>query len=253
MIKRLATVALVAVTLLAGCSSSSKEDKFLADLANQDKDTIFQRAGTLYADGEYEDARKLYSFVYDTFPNDPVGHKAALRVADTYAQFKDTARLTEARLRYRDFANRYPNDPQRDYALLMLGVTYTVRKLSPDRDLTNVHEGVKAFQQLINLYPESQYVPRAREELTSLKGVLAEHEYQVARYYFRNKDWLGTIQRLEFLQENYPQYEEMAKVDTMLAEAKKGLAELRERFDERRQSKEPPEPHAEDSQESSGH
>ncbi len=262
MTKRLAILALVALSVLGGCSSSGSDDKLLSDLANQDKDTIYQRAEKLYADGEYKDARKLYSFLYDTFPNDPLGHKAALRVADTYAQFHDTARLTEARLRYRDFANRYPNDPQRDYALLMLGVTYTAKKLSPDRDLANVHEAVKSFQQLINLYPDSQYIPQAREEMATLKGVLAEHEYLVARYYFRNKDWQGAIQRLQFLQENYPEYQGMEQVDNMLAQAKKDRAELKAEFAARRKalqdSQEPPEddsPEAksEDSQEPPQH
>ena len=262
MTKRLPILALAAATILAGCSSSSKGDKLLTDLANQDKDTIYQRAESLYSDGDYEEARKLYSFIYDTFPNDPLGHKAALRVADTYAQFKDSARLTESRLRYRDFASRYPNDPQRDYALLMLGVTYTAKKLHPDRDLGELHEAVKSFQQLINLYPDSQYVPQAREELATLKGVLAEHEVLVARYYLRNKDWQGAIQRIEFLQENYPEYQGMERADKMLADAKKGLEEAKARFAARVKPSEDsldvkpedsPDSKTKDSQEPSGH
>ena len=43
-----------------------------------DKETIYSRAEALYEKGEYREARPLFSFVYDTFPNDPLGHKAAL-------------------------------------------------------------------------------------------------------------------------------------------------------------------------------
>jgi len=125
-----------ALVVLAGCSSGhKKQDQILDELANLDKETIFERAEQFYSEKEYQKARELFAFVYDSFPNDPLGHKAALRVADTYSVKNDVTSLTEARLRYRDFANRYPNDPDRDYALLMVGHTYSARKLRPDRDL----------------------------------------------------------------------------------------------------------------------
>ena len=112
----LVPVVLVLVLGAAGCSSAKKEESLLDELANLDKGTLFNRAEELYSKGDYKEARELFSFVYDSFPNDPLGHKAALRVADTYAVKNDVTSLTEERLRYRDFVNRYPNDPDRDYA-----------------------------------------------------------------------------------------------------------------------------------------
>ncbi len=116
------------VLVLSSCSSGKNNRMHLLDeLANLEKETIFEQAEQLYSEKEYNKARDLFSFVYDSFPNDPMGHKAALRVADTFSVKKDVTSLTEARLRYRDFANRYPNDPDRDYALLMVGQTYSGR------------------------------------------------------------------------------------------------------------------------------
>jgi outer membrane protein assembly factor BamD len=202
------------------CASSSREDQLLRELADLDKQTIFDRAEELYEAGKYRESRELYSFVYDTFPNDPLGHKAALRVADTYAKKKDSTSLTEARLRYKDFANRYPNDPDRDYALLMLGQTYSARHQRPERDLAPLHEGLDAYQQLLNLYPDSPHVPQAREDMAVVKETLAEHEWIVARFYVRNRRWAGVVGRLEYLKEQYPDYSRMDKVDETLAVAR---------------------------------
>jgi outer membrane protein assembly factor BamD len=205
------------ITLLTyGCASSRQDDQILEELANQDKEAIFEIAEDLFEKKKYEEARKYFSFVYDTFPNDPLGHKAALRVADTYSVKKDTASLTEARLRYRDFASRYPNDPDRDYALLMVGHSYTARKLKPDRDLSSLLEAVNAYQQLQTLYPNSEYADEAGARLAEVRGVLAEHEWIVASFYSRNKRWLGAKWRLEYLKENYPEYKNMDRVNEEL-------------------------------------
>jgi outer membrane protein assembly factor BamD len=211
--------------LLPGCSSTQSEDQLLEELANLDKEAIFERAEALYEKKKYEDARKFFSFVYDTFPNDPLGHKAALRVADTFSVKRDVTSLTEARLRYRDFANRYPNDPDRDYALLMVGHTYTAKKLKPDRDLSSLQEAVNAYQQLTNLYPDSQHAPEARERLVGLRGLLAEHEWLVAAFYMRNKRWTGALWRLEYLKEFYPEYEKMDRVDSALERIQMKISE----------------------------
>jgi outer membrane protein assembly factor BamD len=235
-----ALIPVIGITILhLGCSSTRQEDQLLEELANLDKETIFGRAEELYTNKKYEEARQLFSFVYDTFPNDPLGHKAALRVADSYSVKRDTVSLTEARLRYRDFANRYPNDPDRDYALLMVGHSYTAKKLKPDRDLSSLEEALNAYQQLITLYPNSRYAPEADGRIGALREVLAEHEFIVASFYIRNKFWQGALWRLEFLTENYPEYSqidrvitELEKVQTKMAERE---AEFKKRMEERQQ------------------
>jgi outer membrane protein assembly factor BamD len=246
MIPRVRNLALLvmSVTLtLGGCKSAGKtDDSVLEELAAQDKQTIYDRAEALYEKQKYAEARKYFSFVYDTFPNDPLGHKAALRVADTYAVKKDPTNLTEARLRYRDFANRYPNDPDRDYALLMVGHTYSAKKIRPDRDLSNLHEAYNAYQQLTALYPNSRYAPEAEQRIAELRDTLAEHEWLVAQFYYRNKRWHGALWRLEYLRENYPEFSRMEEVNSMVDRIESKISEIEETYknllEERRKSQE---------------
>ncbi len=213
------------------CSSKGlKEEKLLEELSNLDKVTIYERAEGLYEGKKYPEARQLFSFVYDSFPNDPLGHKAALRVADTYAAKNDVTNLTEARLRYRDFANRYPNDPDRDYALLMVGHTFSARKLRPDRDLSPISEALNAYQQLTNLYPNSRYATEAEDRMGGLKELLAEHEWHVSTYYFRNKRWIGAKWRLEYIVENYPDYTKIEQVNVRISTIQFKLDESEARY-----------------------
>jgi outer membrane protein assembly factor BamD len=217
--QRIGLLLLPAAILAIGCASSrNKEDELLDQLANLDKETIFEQAETLYSEKKYQDARELFAFVYDSFPNDPLGHKAALRVADTYSVKKDVTNLTEARLRYRDFANRYPNDPDRDYALLMVGHTYSARKLRPDRDLSDIQEALAAYEQLINLYPNSEYMSDAESRINDLKELLAEHEYIVGQFYFKNKRLVGALWRFQYIQENYPNFSKIETVNAKISE-----------------------------------
>ena len=239
---RLVAIILLPVTILAlGCKSSrTKEDELLDKLANLDKETIFEQAEALYSEKEYQKARELFAFVYDSFPNDPLGHKAALRVADTYSVKNDVTNLTEARLRYRDFANRYPNDPDRDYALLMVGHTYSAQKLRPDRDLTDIHEALAAYEQLIKLYPNSEYLAEAVSRVKELNELLAEHNWIVGQFYARNKRYEGALWRYQYIQENYPNFSKIDAVNAKISDMeslieernaawKKRLEELRKK------------------------
>jgi outer membrane protein assembly factor BamD len=211
----IAIILLPVVIFGLACKSGGRsENELLDQLANLDKETIYERAEALYSEKEYQKARELFAFVYDSFPNDPLGHKAALRVADTYSVKKDVTNLTEARLRYRDFANRYPNDPDRDYALLMVGHTYSSRKLRPDRDLSDIHEALGAYEQLINLYPNSEYMPEAASRVNNLNELLAEHDFIVGQFYQRNKRYEGALWRFENIRENFPNF---SKIDTVNA------------------------------------
>ena len=230
-------LAMAAALVAAGaCASSKSDEKLIQNLAGMDKQAMYDRGEGLYQDRKYEEARQVFSFVYDTFPNDPIGHKAALRVADTFAVHRDSQSLTEARLRYKDFANRYPNDPDRDYALLMLGNTYTVRKIRPDRDLSSAREAIAAYQQIVTLYPNSKHAGEAHDRIVELRDTLAEHEMLTAEFYARNKRWHGALWRLEYLKENYPDYPDMQRVEAMTAEMNEHIKALEEAYAKRKQA-----------------
>jgi outer membrane protein assembly factor BamD len=124
----------------------------------------------------------------------------------------------------------------------MVGHTYSSKKIRPDRDLANLREAFTAYEQLTVLYPSSSYAEEARTRIAALRDTLAEHEWLVAQFYYRNKRWQGALWRLEYLKENYPDYTRIAEVNSMVDEVNSRITEIEETYrkllEERRQSQE---------------
>ena len=206
-----------ALTLAACHSSRNGEQAFLDEVGTQSKEQIMARGDALAGKKKWEEARKYYTFLSDTFPNDPLGRKATLKVADSFFAVGDTEGFTEAQLRYKDFSNRFPSDPSRAYALLMLAKCSFKQHKGPLRDLTPLHEATDSLKQMLQLFPNSQYAPEAKKLLSKCLEDLAQHEYQVARYYVNVEAWVGAKQRLDYLFATYPDTE-TAKIAKPLAE-----------------------------------
>jgi outer membrane protein assembly factor BamD len=198
-------LAVVALLFLVTCAGNKKADEgFLTDVGSMTKEQVMERGDALATKKKWEEARKYYSFLADSFPNDPLGRRAALKVADTFYHAGDLESLTEAQLRYKDFANRFPNDPNRAYALLMLGkVSYSQQK-GALRDLTPLREASTNLKTLVQLFPNSPYTKEGQELLSKCLEELAQHEFLIAQFYSNIGAWQGARQRLEYLFANYP-------------------------------------------------
>ena len=115
----LAAFAAGLVVAAAGCASgggSRKPDKVTTELLSTPKEALFEKGKALINKKKYELGRKYLTFVFETYPNDPLGREALLMVADAFFRQGGTTGYTEARFRYRDYLNRYPGAPKRDYA-----------------------------------------------------------------------------------------------------------------------------------------
>ena len=196
---------LLLVAAAAACTSKNTDKKFFDEVGQLSKEDIWKKAEALEGKKKHEEARRYYSFLTDSFPNDPVGRRAALKVADTFYVRKDVESLTEAQLRYRDFSNRYPNDPNRAYALLMLGRCSYQQAKGALRDLKPLHEAADSFTQLVQLFPDSPHTAEARELLGKAREDLARHELEIAQFYARQHAWQGATQRLDYLRDSFPE------------------------------------------------
>ncbi len=202
---RAGVVALYVLLLLACASAKKQEDLFLAEVSQMSKEGILAKGDALAAKKKFVEARRYYAFLADSFPNDPLGRQAALKIADTFFASKDPESQAEAQVRYKDFATRFPNDPHRAYALLMLGRTYLQQAKGPLRDLTPVRQAAESFQQVVALFAESPEAQEARVLLAKCREDLATHELLVARFYLQVGAKEGARNRLHYLLRNYPE------------------------------------------------
>jgi len=220
-------VIIAAITLaLAGCRHGGPRPIRPAvdpELTKLSKEQLFDRGEEQFAKKRYPRARTYYSYIYENFPNDPLGRRALLRVADTYYAQGDEVNLVEAQYKYRDFINRYPGSDRADYAMLQIAMISYKQMEKPDRDQQKTREAVEKFNDMIHTFPKSPLRAEADKRLQDALDRLAKHEHIIARFYIKRGSYLAAISRLNGLVDVYPNYRERDAVFYDLGTALSGL------------------------------
>jgi len=205
-------MAVLACLPLPARGASTKPDKLTQELLSSPKEVLFEKGKALIAKKKYEEGRKYLNYVFETYPNDPLGRDALLLVADSYFKQGGAASYTEARYRYRDYLNRYPDAPRRDYARYQFALCSDKEHQTPDRDQTQTLEAIQQYQSLIREYPDSGYAGAARERIRQLIDLLAEHEFGVGYFYMRKGSLASAMGRFSGLEERFPDYSSKDKL-----------------------------------------
>ena len=195
---------------IAACNRAPKVLRPTVDpeLLKLSKEQVFQKAEEQFEKRKWERARTYFSHVYENFPNDPLGRRSLLRIADTFYHQGDAVNLVEAQYKYRDFINRYPSSEQADYAMLQIAMVSFKQMEKPDRDQQRTREAVEKFNDMIKTYPRSALRKDAEARLQEALDRLGKHEHMIARFYIKRGSFLAAVQRLNFLIDNFPNYNE---------------------------------------------
>jgi outer membrane protein assembly factor BamD len=193
------------------------------ELTKLSKEQLWDRGEEQFAKKRYPRARTYYSYIYENYPNDPLGRRALLRVADTYYAQGDPVNLVEAQYKYRDFINRYPGSDRADYAMLQIAMVSYKQMEKPDRDQQKTREAVEKFNDMIHTFPKSALRGEADKKLQDALDRLAKHEHIVARFYIKRGSYPAAIQRLNYIVDTYPNYSERDGVFYDLGSALEGL------------------------------
>ena len=187
------------------------------------KEQVFQRGEEQFAKKRWVRARTYYAHLYENFPNDPLGRRSLLRIADTFYQQGDPVNLVEAQYKYRDFINRYPGSESADYAMLQIAMCSYEQMEKPDRDQQKTREALDKFNDMLNAYPKSPLAAQAVKRRQDVLDRLAKHDHIVARYYIKRRSWNAAVTRLNSIVEKYPEYADRVGVFYDLGTALSGL------------------------------
>ncbi|MGE0638794.1 MAG: outer membrane protein assembly factor BamD [Thermoanaerobaculia bacterium] len=198
--KRLAALTFLLLTAGACKSGRIREDPILR-LSSAEALVEGQR---LFEQGKYNRARPYLSHAFEVEPNSAGGRDALLMVADCYFKAGSQADLIQAEAKYRDFQNRFPTSPKAAYVQYQIAQSLADRIEKPQRDQTATLKAKSALEELIRLFPTSEYAEAAREKLGSVEERLAEHEFLVGHFYLRYGLPSAAVSRLEGLLKQYP-------------------------------------------------
>ena len=184
------------ILLLSGCASTQE-----GITKNTDPALLYSEGAALYRNGDYNEAIDKFKKIMGDYPLSPLAVNAELLLADAYyasAQYSDAASY------YANFISLHPNHPKAAYTLFQKGMSYFREVLSIDRDQTTTQKALLAFNDIISMYPTSIYADKAREMVVFLKKRLAEREFYIGNFYFKDKKYKGALARFAEILKKYP-------------------------------------------------
>ena len=200
----------VVLALLLAFSVGCTNKKSVNPLANvgskQPDKVLFDRAMDAMKHNRFDVARMTLQTLINTYPDSEFIARAKLAVADSWYAEGGTTALQQAELQYKDFRTFFPNMPEAAEAQLKVANIHYEQMEKPDRDYTHAMRAEEEYRTLIQDYPDSKMVPRAKQRLREVQEVLAEREFDIGRFYYLRMSYPAAIARLKTLVERYPLY-----------------------------------------------
>lgn len=201
-------VALTLVLVLAACASN--QDKDAAEQARETERELYDISQRQLNTQQWDLAISNLQQLEDNFPFGGYAEQAQLELIYAYYRNHDFAASIAAADR---FIRLHPRHRNVDYAYYMKGLAsfnegggVFGRFLPTDmsqRDPGAARESFAYFNQLLSMFPNSQYAPDAEKRMVYLRNLLARYEIHVANYYFKRGAYLAAVNRGRFVVENF--------------------------------------------------
>ena len=86
------------------------------------------------------------------------------------------------------------------------------------RDQRTARRAIGAFSEIIQRYPDSEYVPDSEQKIRFARDQLAGKEMQVGRYYQERKEYAAAVNRFRIVVESYPNTRQVEEALARLVE-----------------------------------
>jgi outer membrane protein assembly factor BamD len=194
---------LICVALVAACATGPR--KVPAGTSQPDK-FLYEQGSAALKEESWFTAREYFRELVDTYPQSQYRAEAKLGIGDSYLGDGTTEAKILAINEFREFLTFFPTHNRADYAQYKLAMAHFYQMQNPQRDQTETKEAIQEFETFIERYPNSSLMPEVRKHLREAKDRLAEADYQVALFYYRNRWYPGAVERLKALLGRDPEY-----------------------------------------------
>jgi len=188
----------IALSLLLGCGGKGKEVRKIEG----DPEILYKQALAEFNKKDYSDALKKFEELKSSFPDSPpYTHWAELKVADCHFLKED---YVEAIAAYEEFKKTHPSHEEIPYVQFQIGMCYFNQIRTLDRDQTPTKKALSSFEYLVVNYPPSLFSEKAKEKIGVCKKMLADHEFYVGVFYYKQERYRAAASRFETLLEKFP-------------------------------------------------
>ena len=199
----------------------------LANVSSRQPDKeLYDKAMLALKKGRFDVARLDLQTMLNTYPNSEYQMRAKLAVGDAWFKEGGTAALTQAESEYEDFITFFPQAAEAAEAKMKVADIFFMQMEKPDRDYTNAQKAEQKYREMIDQFPDSSLVPRAKQRLREVQEVLAEREFLIGQYYSTRLNWSGAIARLQTVADTYPLYSKSDELWITIGDSYAGEAKL---------------------------
>lgn len=188
---------------LFGCASNDNGfDKF----KNMTAEQILSLGEKNLEKHNFSEAAKNFEAIDALYPFDQIAEQGQLDTIYAYYKGNDFDLTVAAANRY---IHLYPRGKHTDYAYYMKGLASFERgrtwlqRIYPSgveqRDLGYIREAFVDFSDLDKIFPGSVYANDARERMVYARDLLAQHEFNIARFYFERKAYVAAANRASYV------------------------------------------------------
>lgn len=207
---------IVAALALSSCSSGKN---LKAEMTAEKRYAI---ALDNFRDSDYVDAEVDFLAVIESFPLSPYAIESQLLLADTYFALEE---YEEASSYYTTFVALHPGHKKAEYGLFQKGMSHFKNISTIDRDQRETRRSLFAFKDLLTFHPSSVYSNKAEELILFLDGRLAEREFYIGKFYFKDKKYHGALSRFRNILRDYSDSEVVDKTLYYITETYVSLGE----------------------------
>jgi len=187
----------VALSLLAGCASSAD----LTSAINTDPpEKMYAEADALMSAGKFETAAKKFEDLDRSHPYAPEARRAIVLAAYSYYKAGKTPEAIASAERY---TVMHPGTKDAALAHHIIASAYFDEMKLPNRDQTATRKALDQLKIIESRYPDSEYAKTAVNRIRIAEDNLAAQEMEVGRYYLKQKNYAGAINRFKTVVSDY--------------------------------------------------
>ncbi len=187
-------------------------------MAKSTPEAMYQAGVAAYQDGRYKRAIEYFVRVKEENPLHPLALQAELGIGDSHFSEEEYA---EAELAYTDFVSLHPTNENIPYAMYQLGMCHYKQMGSIDRDQLETVKAAREFERLMARYPSSKFAFLAEQKLRECRKNMAEQEFYVGEFYFKQGKFPSALKRFQTIVKNYPNLGLDYKVKAYIDETQK--------------------------------
>jgi outer membrane protein assembly factor BamD len=217
---------LAGTVLLSGCSlfeQDTPKNDVNTDAANYRERPIEQ----IYADGwkainsgDWQTASAQFDEMERQHPYSPWARRAMLMSAFCSYQANE---YDDAIATADQYISLHPGSPEVAYAFYLKAISYYEQITDVGRDQGDTRDALVALQDVIQRFPDTAYARDATLKIDLTLDHLAGKEMDVGRYYLKQGDYIGAINRFRVVVEQYQTTSQIAEALERLTEANYAL------------------------------